>query len=230
MMLVKRAERKRWRQALAAALLMAPAIAGCSSSNVGGSAATPRGSSGFSIGEKFSDIFGASPRPAAPGAAPVEAQELDCPAVDIRQGASTMAVSSPDGGALGLRYQVTFSRTARECSRQGASINIRVGVQGRVILGPAGTQGEIRIPLRYALVREGIQPKTIYTKLYVIPVTIGPGETNLPFIHVDETMTVPMPSAGEYDNYLIYVGFDPEGAAPEAKKKPAPKAPRPPRQ
>jgi hypothetical protein len=34
-------------------------------------------------------------------------------------------------------------------------------------------------------------------------------------------MTVPMPSSKDFDQYVIYVGFDPEGAALEQKKKPA---------
>lgn len=237
MILAERGYRKQWRATLAA-MLLAPAIAGCSSlGSIGGgggdstATGTPRGSSGFSLGETFSSIFGAAPKTAAatpaaaPGATSADQPELECPAVDIRQGASTLAVSTPDGGALGLRYQATFSRVARDCSREGPSIHIRVGVQGRVILGPAGASGDIKIPLRYALVQEGVEPKTIYTKLYMIPVTIGASDANVPFVNVDETMTVPMPPASDYDNYLIYVGFDPEGAAAaEPRKKPAPKA------
>jgi hypothetical protein len=40
-------------------------------------------------------------------------------------------------------------------------------------------------------------------------------------------MTIPRPSANELEAYVVYVGFDPEGAAP-AKPKPAakPKAAR----
>ena len=57
--------------------------------------------------------------------------------------------------ALTLRYQATFGTTARECRVAGASLTMRVGVEGRVILGPAGSPGTIEIPLRYAVVRGG---------------------------------------------------------------------------
>ena len=57
--------------------------------------------------------------------------------------------------------------------------------------------------------------------------TLPPGQTNVPFIHVEEDMTVPMPPGREFEQYVIYVGFDPEGAALEQKKKPARPAPRP---
>jgi hypothetical protein len=41
-------------------------------------------------------------------------------------------------------------------------------------------------------------------------------------------MTVPMPSLAEFDNYVIYVGYDPQGATAQQseKKKPAPKRAR----
>ena len=54
--------------------------------------------------------------------------------------------------ALSLRYQATFVRAARECRVKGKDVNIKVGVQGRIILGPAGGPGELTVPLRYALV------------------------------------------------------------------------------
>jgi hypothetical protein len=48
-----------------------------------------------------------------------------------------------------------------------------------------------------------------------------PGQPNVLFTQVEEDMTVPMPSSKDFDQYVIYVGFDPEGAALEQKKKPA---------
>ena len=60
----------------------------------------------------------------------------------------------------------------------------------------------------------------IYTKLYQIPVTVPPDQSNVVFTHVEEDMTVPMPSAIEFDDYVIYVGYDPQGASRRSKKKP----------
>lgn len=221
-------------RAAAVLLFIAPLTAGCSSvDSVLGNKSDAKGS-GFSLGEKFSDIFGVAPKPAqlSAGATPesMVTEELDCPTVDIRAGASTLTQSAGEGGALGLRYQATFSRNARECIVRASTVTIRVGTQGRVILGPAGGPGEVKIPLRYALVKEGIQPTTIYTKLYVIPVTVAPGQTNVPFTHVEEAMSVPLPPVAEFDNYVVYVGFDPEGAAQEQKKKPPPRRAQRPRQ
>ena len=85
------------------------------------------------------------------------------------------------------------------------------------------------MPLRYALVKEGLEPKAIYSKLYQIPVTLQPSETSVLYSHVEEAMTVPMPSVAEFDDYVIYVGYDPQGALDEQKRRPARPARPPPR-
>jgi len=45
------------------------------------------------------------------------------------------------------------------------------------------------IPLRYAVVKEGVEPKTIVTKLHRIPVTIPPGQGNVAFSHIEDDLT-----------------------------------------
>lgn len=61
----------------------------------------------------------------------------------------------------------------------------------------------------------GIEPKTIWTKLYLVPVTLSTDQPSMPFTHVIEDMTVPMPSSEDLGRYVIYVGFDPRGAPEE---------------
>lgn len=212
-------------------------LAGCGGGSMFGSSSpsvstTPGVTTSSSGGRGFSDRisdFISGPKPPPPATAPgaPAAEEIDCPRVDIRQGTSTLSVVDPkaESSALGLRYQGTIVRTARECTVHDKMVTIRVGVQGRIIVGPAGGPGSLTVPLRYALVKEGIEPKPIYTKLYSIPVTVQPGETGTLYTHVEDAMTVPMPSLVDFDDYVIYVGFDPQGAAPQ--KKPAKPAAKP---
>jgi hypothetical protein len=77
--------------------------------------------------------------------------------------------------------------------------------------------------LRYALVREGLEPRTLWTKLFMVPVTIPDNQLNLPWLHVEEEMTVPLPPADEVEAYVVYIGFDPDGATPPKPVKPAAK-------
>jgi hypothetical protein len=206
------------------AVLGASMLCACSSIDdfYGGRPPPPGSGSSSSFGERFRSMFGGAteaPASATMTPSPGASAEVDCPRVDIRQGASTLMsnASSADQSAMTLRYQATFGRTARECMVQGATLSIKVGVQGRIILGPAGGPGDTTVPLRVALVKEGIEPKTVWSKLYTVPVSVGPGQLNVPFTHVVEDMAVPMPSPSDLDHYIIYVGFDPQGAAQEKK-------------
>jgi hypothetical protein len=153
-------------------------------------------------------------------------EDFDCPAIDIREGASTLMVQGPgEPNPLSLRYQASFVRAARECIVKGKDVTIKVGVQGRVILGPAGGAGQLTIPLRYALVHEDLgRTSMIWSKLYVLPVNIQGQQPNVAFEHVEEDMTVPIPKASELENYIVYIGFDPNGLPQERPKKEAPKA------
>lgn len=197
---------------------IALAVAGCSST----------GGDGSSFGERFNRAMASGSTTApAPVSTTGAAANLDtCPNVDIRQGAGTIAINTNarDPQAMQLRYQISVAQTARECANIAGNLQIKVGVQGRVVLGPAGGPGTIEVPVRYALVEEGPQPKTLYTKLYRVPVTIADGQPNAAFTHIEEAMSVPMPSPGVFDRYVIYVGFDPLGSAQE-RQKPAKKRP-----
>ena len=74
--------------------------------------------------------------------------DLTCPPVSIRAGASTYEVAAPGKQPVGndLRFQATITRTARECSYNSGEITARIGIQGRVIAGPAGRAGDRRSP------------------------------------------------------------------------------------
>jgi hypothetical protein len=184
-----------------------------------------------SLADRVGDFFrrlrpGADAPEPAPSPEAAASEEFDCPVIDIREGASTLMVQSPgEPNALSLRYQASFVRAARECIVKGKDVTIKVGVQGRVILGPAGGPGELKIPLRYALVWEELgHTKMLWSKLYVVPVSIGEQQPNVEFKHVEDEMTVPIPKASELENYMIYIGFDPNGAPIEPRKSPPPKA------
>jgi hypothetical protein len=165
-------------------------------------------------------LFGPS---AQGGANPGTPAEIDCPGVGVRQGASTLAINTPgaEAGPMTTRYQVSIGQTARECAALGGVMTMKVGVQGRVLLGPAGIPGRVDVPIRLAVVEEGPNPKPVVSKLYRVAVDVPPGQTAVPFVHVEQDLTFPMPRPGALDNYVVYVGFDPSAAParPERKKR-----------
>lgn len=182
--------------------------------------------------DRVSDFFFGPPAPAQPGQATRPPDDLpDCPMVDVRQGASTLPVyGSGAADATNLRYQATIAQMARECTFGGATLTIKVGVQGRILLGPIGGPGQLDVPLRMALVQEGPEPRTLWTKLQKIRVNIPPGQPHVTFTHVEEGVTVPKPRPAELESYIIYVGFDQanvktkpaKAAGKEFKERPLP--------
>ena len=215
------------RRATVLLLLGAAALSGCSSLTGGGS-----GDETSSLGSRFSSLFSsAKPGVSQPKSPTPTAPEVPCPGVDIRQGASTLNIAAKTAQATvgDLRYQLSFGQTARECHVQDGVMSLKVGVQGRIILGPMGGPGTVDIPLRYAVVREGPEPKTIVTKFKRLPVSIGPDQSYLQFVDVEEGLTFPVPSNSELDAYVIYVGFDEMGdrnerRPPRTAKRPAPRS------
>jgi hypothetical protein len=220
-------DNKRERSGRRAAALIASAalVSGCSSaSSVVDSYETTTPSWGTRISSFFSRATPGVSQPASPTPS---APEVECPGVDIRAGASTLNIAvRPDQATAGdLRYQLSFGQTARECRVQDGTMSIKVGVQGRVILGPFGTPGLVDVPLRYAVVREGPEPRTIATKFKRTGATIAPGQTHVQFVDIEEGLSFPLPSAAELTTYVVYVGFDEIGDKNE--KKPARSAKRP---
>jgi hypothetical protein len=149
--------------------------------------------------------------------------DVDCPFIDIRQGAATLTIPPPppDGSneAMALRYQGTFVRAARECKVLNGQMVMNVGVQGRVIVGPAGGPGQVEVPLRFAVVTAPTAgSRTVVTKLVRIPVTV-PNQDGATFTHIEEGLSFPLPPSAELANYVVYIGFDPIGAAAEEQQK-----------
>jgi hypothetical protein len=199
-----------------AALLLAGAVlAGCSGS------LTPNW---FPSVPGFSNV---SSRPAdgnALAAATPPSMDDNCPTVDVRAGAGTLSVAAKtqQTTANDVRYQLTFTELARQCALNANVIRMRVGVQGRAIAGPAGAPSQFDVPLRYAVVREGVDPKTIITKFRRIPMTMPPGAGNVVFTDIEEDLSFPLPSIEELQAYVVYVGFDELGDR-EQRRPPAKK-------
>ena len=179
-----------------------------------------------SITDRFKSLFGGKsdeePAAAAPGAAiPQDTGDLTCPPVTVRAGASTYAVGAAGKEAVGngLRFQATISKMARECSVNGGVITARIGIQGRVIAGPAGAPASVQVPIRVAVVQGGVSEKTIATKAYQTTVNMTESGSE-PFTLVAEDLTYPAPPGAIGDTYIFYVGFDPQALKPE---RPAPR-------
>ena len=192
-----------------------------------GAAVSAAPASAQSLTDRFKSLFGGGsddkgqqnlPAKGGPPADPTEG--LTCPPVSIRAGASTYAVAAPGKQAVGneVRFQASITKMARECARSAGGITARIGIQGRVVAGPAGAPATVEVPLRIAVVQGGVGEKVIASKAYRTTVEMTEGGS-VPFTFVAEDLTYPVPAPSVADSYVFYVGFDPQALAPEPKAR-----------
>lgn len=169
------------------------------------------------ISERFDQLFGRNSKVSE--TAP-DGTEVDCPVVKIRAGASTYAIAPPGKQLVAseLNFQATITRTARDCRRAAnGQIMARIGVQGRVVAGPAGAPATVEIPLRVAVVQTGVQERVLTTKVY--RTTVAMSEEGGAFSLVGEDLVFNMPAPLTSDNFVFYVGFDPQAIAPQPQPR-----------
>ena len=211
----------RWRRVpihLAISILAAPVVLGLA--GCGGHLGT------FDMpetgGSKLANLLGfkSNDAPAEPGA---EVRHIFCPEVVVLEGtAASQTYSGTPPSSANLRYQYVLDDTARECTLEGDQLAIKIGVAGKVLLGPAGSPGSFSVPVRMAVLREH-DNQPLVSKLFRAAVTVAAGETRADFTIVSEPLRVPFIQNHAEDDYTIRVGID-EGASAD---KPAGKHGKP---
>lgn len=207
------------RTALALALSAVALLSGCGGTTINNpfSTAPPPQEDLPTITDRFDQLFGGRGKVSETTA---DGAEVDCPLVKIRAGASTYGVAPPGKQPVAseLNYQATITRTARDCRRTtGGQIAARIGVQGRVIAGPAGAPASVEVPLRVAVVQAGVNERVLMTKVYrtTVAMTEGGGA----FSVVGEDLVFNMPQTLTSDSFVFYVGFDPQAVTPAAPSR-----------
>ena len=80
---------------------------------------------------------------------------VDCPQIEVQDGTSAVRVyAGADQSNANLRYQFSLDNAARECQLADGQLNIKVGVAGRVLVGPAGAPSSFTVPVRVVIRRE----------------------------------------------------------------------------
>ena len=184
---------------LLAASALALAVSACSTG--------PGRDPGDTLGNMFAFNSPRAPQaPAKPAAR--STTEVVCPIVDVKEGGAAHRVYNGRGVSnSNVRYQFSIGQTARECAVQGNQIAIRVGVEGKVLLGPAGAASSFNVPVSIA-VRDEASMQMLSSHTYQVAVTIPQGQPHATFSVVSETMLVPLRRREANEDYLIMVGFE----------------------
>ncbi|MDF2118903.1 hypothetical protein PY365_25370 [Roseiarcaceae bacterium H3SJ34-1] len=156
--------------------------------------------------------FGGSPPAAAQAATPSETNVI-CPSVEVKDGSAAYRVYAGAQTSENVRYQYSLGDIARECRVAGGQVLIKVGVEGKVLLGPAGQPSNFNVPV-FVGVRAEAGEKMLVSKVYNAAVTIPAGQTQGSFAIVSDELAVPFTQENANDDYTVFVGFEGPGKAP----------------
>jgi hypothetical protein len=148
-----------------------------------------------------------------PPPAPRPADDAYCPTVGVIDGGA--AIRAYGGGRVGepsaLRHQISVGQLARECVEQpDGSILVKVGMEARALLGPAGSSGRFDVPVTFVIKRG---ERVLSSKSQRVSLAVPPGDTQGRVVVVQDGLVVP-PKTGEYE---IDVGLV-AGSAPKPER------------
>jgi hypothetical protein len=196
------------RRALFVLPALAVLLAGCGSSS-SSSTGEPSGL------QKFGNIvaFQSTTPPPANQLPEDEDVYFTCPSVIIADGgAAIRAQSGPDSSSL--RHQVSITNVARECTNvdRNGGFTLKVGVEGRVLIGPAGGRGNYGATLVTQVLRN---QQVIARRSARVGSTVPAGQTGADFAHVEEHIVVP-PGSGDVE---VVVGLNIGGGEPARRRR-----------
>jgi len=180
---------------------VAALLAGCSMGGMFG---------GGSSSNDTAALANATPSPQALAQAQsnaLPAIATQCPPIRVRPGSEAMFYYGGGrvGNAQSLQYQGVIEEVSRNCVVSNGLITVEMGAVGRVLLGPAGSQSSVNVPLRFAVERDS---QAVFSEMYSIPVAITPPAQSGEFIKVVENVAIPYVGG---ENITIWVGFDTRG-------------------
>jgi hypothetical protein len=128
----------------------------------------------------------------------------ECPPIKVIDGGQALFkyVDNKNPNPRQLNWQAVIDKQSRNCVVSNGKITIKMGVVGRVLLGPAGNLQSAELPLRFAVERDGT---ALFSELYQIPVDVQGGAQSADFVKVVENVEIPY-IGGE--QITIWVGFD----------------------
>ncbi len=127
-----------------------------------------------------------------------------CPNIILRD-STTFFNSYTKGGQddpTKLMHQLAITDVTRSCTRTDGQMSIKVGVAGKVVVGPAGDAGTVNILIRIAVIRND---EVLYSQLHKNSVQVIDPSTATQFVFTYQNLVIPVPTSRDIQ---IYVGFD----------------------
>lgn len=129
----------------------------------------------------------------------------ECPPIRVKDGTETLFAYEGNriGDARSLQFQAVIDGQSRNCVVSNGLITVKMGVVGRLLLGPKPATNSLNLPLRFVVERDSVP---VFNQVYNVPVAVTPPSQSEEFVKVVENVAIPY-LGGE--SVVIYVGFDP---------------------
>ncbi len=193
----KKAERRPLAmRSIAAALVVSVTLAGCGVGSLVGD--------GSNTANQLADTTATANEISQIQSSALPAIATECPPIKVRDGGESIFAYANNrlGDARALQFQAVIDGQSRNCVVSNGLITVKMGVVGRLVLGPSSSQNSMTLPLRFAVERDEI---TVFSQVYNIPMTVTPPSQSEEFVKVVENVAIPY-LGGE--NIVIWVGFD----------------------
>jgi len=184
--------------AIAAAMAAGLVLAGC-----GGPAGSVAGGDPDPVSTKLGNLLAFNSTTAPPLPNKNQGARIDCPVVQIEPGMSAFRVGGPDSSTV--RYQIAIGDVARDCSQSNGQLLVRVGVETRTVVGPAGGPGTYTAPLTVALRRTGDE-KVLASKTYTVGGAVGSTGNAINAL-IAEPLAAPFINERAADDYEIVLSI-----------------------
>lgn len=149
-----------------------------------------------------------------PPSQPKELEAAYCPTVDVAEGGAALRIMAGSN----VRTQISVGRMARECARrEDGSIALKVGVEARVLLGPAGSPGRFDVPVTVSVKYDD---KVVASRVGRTTAEIDRGEAQTIAQIVVDDLTVPAAMTRDYE-IEVSLGAAKAPSKPKHRRKPA---------
>jgi hypothetical protein len=173
-----------------------------------------------------SSIFGSSSSQSAPATPGVSEEQLlsaaktdvgtgapigevahGCPRLSISPHGSHLTIYEDGraGDGLAIMHRGEITKTARECQIEPGRVTVRYGFSGRVLLGPRGHAGNVKLPINVTVTdakRARITGDTVSVDATVAV------DNPIGYFSTVRTVTFDIPEGTRPGEFEVFVGFD----------------------
>lgn len=143
----------------------------------------------------------------AGGGVSIETAFTGCPKFSIwpRDRLLTVYDVGRVGDGLAIQYRGEITKTARECQIQPNQVSIKYGFAGRVLLGPRGRPGPVRMPVKIHLTDNN--RNIISTQNMTVDVTI-PNDNPVGYFSAVNNVAFDVAPGVAAGDYQLFIAFD----------------------